>query len=44
MGEERVAFEGLNHCHNSVMATDPQIIALGHIVGHDNSRSLTDSR
>jgi hypothetical protein len=36
MGEERMALEGLNDCHNSIMAADPQVIALGHIVGHDN--------
>ena len=44
MGKERVALEGLNHCHNAVMATDSQVIALGHIVGHHNSRPLADSR
>jgi hypothetical protein len=44
MGEEWMALEGLNHRHNSIMATDPQVIALGNIVGHDNSRSLADSR
>jgi hypothetical protein len=44
MGKERVALEGLNDCHNAVMATNSQVIALGNIVGHHNSRSLTDSR
>ena len=44
MGEERVALEGLNHCHDSIMATNSQVIALGNIVGHDNSRTLADSR
>jgi hypothetical protein len=37
MGKERVAFEGLNDCNDPVVTTDAQIIALGYVVGQDNS-------
>jgi hypothetical protein len=43
MGEERVAFEGLNDCDHSIVAANAQVIALCHIVGHHNSRALPDS-
>jgi hypothetical protein len=36
MGEERVAFEGLDYRDDAIMATDSQVIALGNVVGHDN--------
>jgi hypothetical protein len=44
MGKERVAFEGFDNGNDSIMATDPQVISLGDIVGQDHSRVLTDSR
>jgi hypothetical protein len=37
MGKERVAFEGLHDGDDSVMAANAQVIALGDIVGQDNS-------
>jgi hypothetical protein len=33
MGKERMAFERLNNGYNAIMATDPQVIPLGHIMG-----------
>jgi len=33
MGEERMAFERLDYGDNSVMATDPKVVALGDIMG-----------
>jgi hypothetical protein len=44
MGKERVTFEGLNDCDHTVMAPNPQIIALGHVVGQDYPRGLANSR
>jgi hypothetical protein len=32
VGKERVALEGLNDCDNAIVATNPQVIALGNIV------------
>jgi hypothetical protein len=43
VGEERVALERFDHSDDAVMATDPQVVALGDVVGEDDSRSLTDS-
>jgi hypothetical protein len=33
MGKERMALQSFNNRDNSVMATDPQVVALGNIVG-----------
>jgi hypothetical protein len=44
MSKERVAFECLNHRDHAIMAADSQVIALGNIVGQDDSRVLADSR
>jgi hypothetical protein len=33
MGEERVAFERFHYRDHAIVATDPQVIALGDIVG-----------
>jgi hypothetical protein len=44
MGKERVTFEGFDDRYDSIMATNPQVIALGNIVGQDNPRVLADSR
>jgi hypothetical protein len=44
MGEERVAFEGLNDRHYPIVASNAQVIALGNIVGQHDSRGLADSR
>jgi hypothetical protein len=38
-----MAFEGFYDCDHTIMATDPQVIALGHIVSQDHSRALADS-
>ena len=43
MGKEWVALERLNNCNDAIVATDPQVIALGDIVGQDNARALADS-
>ena len=43
VSEERMAFQRFDHCNNSVMAADPQVIALGNIVGQDNSGILADA-
>jgi hypothetical protein len=44
MREEWVALERFNHGDDAIVATDPQVVALGDIVGKDDSRSLADSR
>jgi hypothetical protein len=33
VGEERMAFEGFNDCHDAIVAPNPQVIALSDIVG-----------
>jgi hypothetical protein len=43
MGEEWMALQGFNDRDNSVMATDPQVVALGNIVGQDDSGGGSDS-
>jgi hypothetical protein len=37
MGKEWMAFELFNDGNNTVMAAHPQVIALGDIVGENNS-------
>jgi hypothetical protein len=32
-----VAFEGFNDSDDAIVATDPKVVALGNVVGHDNS-------
>jgi hypothetical protein len=32
VGKERMAFEGLDHSHDSVMATDSKVVSLTNIV------------
>jgi hypothetical protein len=44
VGEERVALERLDHGDDAIVATNPQVVALGDVVGENDSRSLTDSR
>jgi hypothetical protein len=44
MGKERVAFERLDDGDDSVMAADSKVVALGNVMGKNNSRSLADSR
>lgn len=39
-----MTLQGLNHRHNSVMAPDSKVVALGDIVSEYDSRTLTDSR
>ncbi len=43
MGEERVALQSFDHGDNSIMATDPEVVSLGNIVGQDNSRGGSNS-
>ena len=38
VGKERVSFEGLNDCDDAIVAANPQVVALGDIVGQDNAR------
>jgi hypothetical protein len=44
MGEERVAFEGLNDSDDAIVAANAQVIALCDVVGQHNSRGLADTR
>ena len=44
MGEEMVAFEGLNDGDYAIVASNAQVIALGNIVGQHNPRGLADAR
>jgi hypothetical protein len=44
VGEERMPFESLYNCHNSVVTTDSKVVALTNIVSQDHSRSLADAR
>ena len=43
MGEERMALEGLDHCHNAIVATNPEVVALGDVMGEDDSGALANS-
>jgi hypothetical protein len=43
MSEEWMALQGFDDGHNSVMATDSQVVALGDVVGKDDSGALADS-
>jgi hypothetical protein len=43
VSEERVALERFDYGDDAIVATDPQVVALGDVVGQDNSRSLADS-
>ena len=43
MGEEGMTFERLNDRCDSIVATNPQVIPLGDVVGEDNARALADS-
>jgi hypothetical protein len=43
MGKERMALQSFHDRDNSVMATDPQVVALGNIVGQDDSGGGSDS-
>jgi hypothetical protein len=43
MGKEWMALEGFHDGHNSIMATDAQVISLGDVVSEDDSGALTDS-
>ena len=43
MGEEWMALEGLDDGDNSIVAANPEVVALGDVVGHDNSGPLADS-
>jgi hypothetical protein len=36
MGKERMALQGFDHRDNSIMATDPQVVSLGNIVGQND--------
>jgi len=43
VGKERMTFEGFDDSDDTVMAANSQVIALGNIVGHDDSRTLANS-
>jgi hypothetical protein len=36
MGKERMALERLNNGYNAIMATNPQVIPLSHIVSENH--------
>ncbi len=42
MGEQRVTLQLLHHRDHAVVAADPQVVPLGHIVGEDHPRVLAD--
>ena len=44
MSEEWMASQVVDNCSDAVEATDPQVVALGDVVGEHNLRVLTDSR
>ncbi len=44
VGKERVALKGFNNCHNSVMATNAEVVSLCDVMGQNNARTLADSR
>jgi hypothetical protein len=37
MGEEWMALKGFHHSNNAIMATNPQVISLGHIMSEHHS-------
>jgi hypothetical protein len=37
MGKERMTLQGFNNSHNSIMATDPEVVSLGDVMGQDDS-------
>jgi hypothetical protein len=43
MGKEWMALQSFDHRDNSVMATDPQVVSLGNIVGQNDPRGGSDS-
>jgi 3D (Asp-Asp-Asp) domain-containing protein len=43
MGKEWMALQGFNHRDNSIMATDPQVIPLGDVMGQDDSGGGSNS-
>jgi hypothetical protein len=43
MGEEWMTLQSFDHRDHTVMATDPQVISLGNIVGKDNPGGGADS-
>jgi hypothetical protein len=43
MGEEWMTLQGFNHSDHTIMATDPQIISLGDVMGQDDSRCCSNS-
>ncbi len=40
VGEERVALQGLDHRDDAVVAADPEVVALGHVVGEHHPAAL----
>jgi hypothetical protein len=44
MGEEWVTFQGFDHGNDAIVTANSQVIALGNIVGQDDSGRLANSR
>jgi hypothetical protein len=44
VGKKRLALQGFNNRGNAIVAANPEIIALGNIVGKHNPGVLADSR
>jgi hypothetical protein len=44
MGEERVAFQSFDHGNDAIVTANSQVIALGNIMGQDDSGRLANSR
>ena len=43
MGEEWMTLQSFNNSDNSIMATDPQVIPLGDVMGQDDSGGCANS-
>jgi hypothetical protein len=44
VGKELMTLQGFNDGDHAIVATDPKVVPLGHIVGQDDPRCLADSR
>ena len=44
MCKERVPFQRFNNGDDAIMATDTEVVALGDVMGQDNSGALANSR
>jgi hypothetical protein len=42
--KERMALQGFNDSDYAIVASNPKVVTLGNIVGHDHARALSDAR